>query len=115
MRKLRKEDLILITIGLIGAVLLWINIDPGGWVLYLSFLIFGVLRIAEYFKLGPYQRDKTQIMKMIFSSLMIITVLTHVIWGGQPLFGLLATLLLIYSIINLDPREEKNISESEVQ
>ncbi len=114
MTKLRKEDLILITIGLIGAVLLWIEIDRGGWVLYLSFLIFGILRVAEYFKLNPYQRNKTQVLKLVFSSLMIITVLTHVIWGGRPLFGLLATLLLIYYIINLEPREEKNISESEV-
>jgi hypothetical protein len=114
MTKLRKEDLILVTIGLIGAVLLWINIDPGGWVLYLAFLIFGILRIADFFRLGPYQRDRTQKLKMVFSSLMIITVLTHVIWGGQPLFGLLATLLLIYSIISLEPRGE-NISESEAQ
>jgi hypothetical protein len=112
--KLRKEDVILITIGLIGAVLLWIDIDSGGWVLYLSFFIFGILRIIDYFKLGPYQRSKTQVLKLVFSSLMIITVLTHVIWGGRPLFGLLATLLLIYSITNLEPREEKNISESEV-
>ncbi|MFZ5971869.1 MAG: hypothetical protein ACOYXA_09785 [Bacteroidota bacterium] len=114
MTKLRKEDLILITIGLIGSVLLWIEIDRGGWVLYLSFLIFGILRVAEYFKLNPYQRNKAQVLKLVFSSLMIITVLTHVIWGGRPLFGLLATLLLIYYIINLEPREEKNISESEV-
>jgi hypothetical protein len=115
MTKLRKEDLILITIGLIGAVVLWIDVDPGGWVLYFSFLLFGILRIAEYFKLGPYQRNKTQVLKLVFSSLMIITVLTHVIWGGQPLFGLLATLLLIYSIISLEPRESKNVSESEAQ
>jgi hypothetical protein len=112
--KLRKEDIVLITIGLIGAVVLWIDLDPGGWILYSSFLLFGVLRIIEYFKLNPYERNKTKILKMIFSILMIITVLTHVIWGGQPLFGLLATLLLVYSVTNLEPREEKNISESEV-
>jgi cytochrome c oxidase subunit IV len=114
MTKLKKEDLVLITIGLIGAVVLWIDVDPGGWVLYLSFFSFGVLRIIDYFKLGPYQRDKTQIIKLILSSLMIITVITHVIWGGRPLFGLLATLLLVYLITNLQEREEKNISESEV-
>lgn len=114
MTKFKKQDVILITIGLIGAVLLWIDIDSGGWMLYLSFFLFGVMRIVDYFKLGPYQRDKTQILKLVFSGLMIVTVLTHVIWGGRPLFGLLATLLLIYSITNLEPRPEKNISESEV-
>lgn len=114
MNKLKKEDVILITIGLIGAVLLWINIDPGGWVLYLSFLLFGCLRVIEYFKLSPYQRVRPQILKFIFSLLMIITVITHVIWGGRPLFGLLATLLLLYSIANVEPGKERNVTESEI-
>lgn len=113
MTKLRKEDLVLITIGLIGAVLLWIGVDSGGWVLYFSFFLFGVFRVVEFFKLNPYQRSRTQILKMVFSLLMIITVLTHILWGGQPLFGLLATLLLVYFVTNLEPREEKNIFESE--
>ena len=114
MNRLRKQDVILITIGLIGAVLLWINIDPGGWVLYLSFLLFGSLQVVEYFNLNPYQRQKPQILKFIFSLLMIITVITHVIWGGEPLFGLLATLLLLYSIANVEPRKERNVTESEI-
>jgi len=114
MNKLRKQDVILITIGLIGAVLLWINLDPGGWVLYLSFLLFGCFRVAEYFALSPYQRQKPQILKFVFSLLMIITVITHVIWGGEPLFGLLATLLLLYTIANVEPRKERNVTESEI-
>lgn len=114
MNKLSKQDVILITIGLIGAVLLWIDIDPGGWVLYLSFLLFGCFRVVEYFKLSPYQRLRPQILKFIFSLLMIITVITHVIWGGKPLFGLLATLLLLYSIANVEPRKERNVTESEI-
>lgn len=114
MKRLKTQDAILITIGLIGAVLLWINLDPGGWVLYLSFLIFGCLRVVEYFNLGPYQRNKPQIIRFVFSLLMIITVITHVIWGGEPLFGLLATLLLLYSIANVEPRKERNVTESEI-
>jgi hypothetical protein len=110
--QLTKQDFILITIGLIGAVLLWIDIDPGGWMLYLSFLIFGSLRVVEYFGLSPYQRTKPQILKFVFSLLMIITVITHVMWGGEPLFGLLATLLLLYSISNVEPRQ-RNVPESE--
>jgi hypothetical protein len=114
MNRLSKQEVVLITIGLIGSVLLWINIDPGGWVLYLSFLIFGALRVGEYFRLNPYQRSKPQILKFIFSLLMIITVITHVIWGGEPLFGLLATLLLLYMIANIQPDKERNVTESEV-
>jgi len=106
---IRKQDLIVIIIGLIGAVTMWIDVDPGGWTLYLAFLIFGALRISDFFSLNPYQRDKTQIVKFIFSLLMIITVVTHVIWGGQPLFGLLATLVLVYSITNMETRERKKI------
>ena len=109
---MRKQDLILITLGLIGAVVLWIDVDPGGWILYLSFLIFGIVRVSDFFSLNPYQRDKTQIIKFIFSALIIITVITHVIWGGQPLFGVLATMVLIYSITNMEaaslPEREGN-------
>ena len=111
--RLKTQDAILITVGLIGSVLLWIDVDPGGWVLYLSFLIFGSLRVVEYFGLSPYQRTRPQIQKFIFSLLMIITVITHVIWGGQPLFGLLATLLLLFMISNVEPYDSK-VPESEV-
>jgi len=104
---IKKQDLIAITIGLIGAVLLWIDIDPGGWMLYLAFLVFGSLRVSDFFSLNPYQRNRTQVVKFIFSLLMIITVITHVIWGGQPLFGLLATLVLVYSITNMETQEKK--------
>jgi hypothetical protein len=114
MKRFKTQDVILITIGLIGSVLLWIDIDSGGWVLYLSFLLFGCFRVIEYFNLSPYQRLRPQILKFIFSLLMIITVITHVIWGGEPLFGLLATLLLLYSIANVEPRKESNVTESEV-
>lgn len=114
MNKLRRQDWILITLGLIGAVLMWMDVDHGGWVLYLSFLVFGVLRVIDFFKMGPYQRTKFQIIKFIFSLVMIITVVTHVIWGGEPLFGLLATLLLFYFISNLEPGDQPNVSESEV-
>lgn len=105
---IKKQDLIAITVGLIGAVLLWIDIDPGGWMLYLAFLIFGALRVTDFFSLNPYQRDKTQVVKFIFSLLIIITVITHVIWGGQPLFGFLATLVLVYSITNMETQERKS-------
>lgn len=111
MKKIRKQDLILIFVGLIGSVLKWIDVDPGGWVLYLTFLSFGALRVVDFFGLNPYQRNKTQIIKFIFSLLMIITVITHVIWGGQPLFGLLATLLMLYYITNLEA-EENQVPES---
>src|ERR1044071_10238125 len=107
MYKLQKQDLITITVGLIGAVLLWIDIDPGGWMLYLAFLMFGTLRVTDFFSLNPYQRNKTQIVKFIFSALIIITVITHVIWGGQPLFGFLAALVLVYSITNMETQERK--------
>lgn len=107
MYKLQKTDLIAITVGLIGSVLLWIDIDPGGWMLYLAFLIFGVMRVSDFFSLNPYQRNKTRIVKFIFSLLMIITVITHVIWGGQPLFGVLAVLVLVYSITNMETQERK--------
>jgi hypothetical protein len=106
MTKLTKADLIIITIGLIGSVLLWIDVDPGGWMLYLAFLIFGALRVSDFFSLSPYQRNKTQVVKFIFSLLMIITVVTHIIWGGEPLFGLLATLVLVYSITNMQSSEK---------
>jgi hypothetical protein len=111
MNKLRKQDLILITIGLIGSVLLWIDLDPGGWMLYLSFLIFGILRVSDFFSLNPYQRSRTQIVKFIFSLLIIITVVTHIIWGGHPLFGLLAALVLVYSITNMEKVTADNKSE----
>jgi hypothetical protein len=111
--RLKTQDAILITVGLIGSVLLWMDVDRGGWVLYLSFLIFGSLRVVEYFGLSPYQRTRPQIQKFIFSLLMIITVITHVIWGGQPLFGLLATLLLLFMISSLEPYDSK-VPESEV-
>jgi hypothetical protein len=107
MARITKQDLIIITIGLIGSVVLWIDVDPGGWILYLAFLIFGALRVSDFFSLSPYQRNKTQVVKFIFSLLMIITVITHVIWGGEPLFGLLATLVLVYSITNMETRERK--------
>ncbi|HZY82120.1 MAG TPA: hypothetical protein VFE50_21495 [Cyclobacteriaceae bacterium] len=106
MTKLTKADLIIITIGLIGSVLLWIDVDPGGWMLYLAFLIYGALRVSDFFSLSPYQRNRTQIVKFIFSLLMIITVVTHIIWGGEPLFGLLATLVLCYYITNMETREK---------
>lgn len=75
--------------------------------LYLAFLIFGALRVSDFFSLSPYQRNKTQVVKFIFSLLMIITVVTHIIWGGEPLFGLLATLVLVYSITNMETRDRK--------
>jgi hypothetical protein len=109
MTKLTKQDLILVTIALIGAVLLWIDVDPGGWALYLAFSIFGVQRVIDFFSLNPYQRNKTQIMKFIFSLVMIIVVVTHVIWGGEPHIGLLATLVLVYSITNMETQERKEL------
>ncbi|MEI9922107.1 MAG: hypothetical protein WDO14_25415 [Bacteroidota bacterium] len=112
MYKIQKQDLIAITVGLIGSVLLWIDIDPGGWILYLAFLIFGTMRVSDFFSLNPYQRNRTQIVKFIFSLLMIITVVTHVIWGGQPLFGVLATLVLVYSITNMETQERKVTEEN---
>jgi hypothetical protein len=112
MKKLRKQDLILITIGLIGSVLLWIDLDPGGWMLYLSFLIFGILRVSDFFGLNPYQRNRTEVVKFIFSLLIIITVITHIIWGGHPLFGLLAALVLVYSITNMETVAADNKSEA---
>jgi hypothetical protein len=114
MTRLKKQDLILITIGLIGSVLLWIDVDPGAWVLYLSFLLFGCFRVAEFFRLSPYQRVKPQILKFVFSLFMIIVVITHVIWGGEPHVGLLATLLLLYSISSVEPGKERNVTESEI-
>lgn len=107
MANLRKQDWLLIALGLVGSVLLWIEVDPGGWMLYLAFLIFGSLRVSDFFSLNPYQRNKTQIVKFFFSLLMITIVITHVIWGGQPLFGLLATLVLVYSITNIEFRERE--------
>ena len=107
MENLRKSDLITIVIGLIGSVLLWIDIDPGGWMLYFAFLIFGTLRVSDFFSLNPYQRNKTQVVKFIFSLLIIITVVTHVIWAGQPLFGFLAALVLVYSITNMEAQDRK--------
>lgn len=106
---IKKSDLILASIGLVGAVLLWIDIDPGGWMLYLAFLIFGVLRVSDFFSLNPYQRNKTQIVKVVFSLLMIIIVITHLIWGGAPLFGFLATLVLVYSITNIETQGKKSL------
>jgi len=110
---IKKSDLISITIGLVGAVLLWIDIDPGGWMLYLAFLVYGSLRVSDFFSLNPYQRNRTQVVKFIFSLLMIITVITHVIWGGGPLFGLLATLVLVYSITNMESQERKLAKENQ--
>lgn len=113
MYKFKRQDWIVAVLGLIGAVLLWIDVDPGGWVLYFAFLVFGGVKVVEFFGLNPYQRTKVQILKFLFSLLMIITVITHMIWGGEPLFGLLATLLLCYLITNLEPRD-KSVTESEV-
>ena len=104
---IKKSDLVSITIGLIGAVLMWIDLDPGGWMLYLAFLVYGSLRVSDFFRLNPYQRNKTQVVKFIFSLLMIIIVITHVIWGGEPLFGFLATLVLVYSITNMETQGKK--------
>ena len=109
-RKLKPLEIICVLIGLVGAVLLWLMIDPGGWILYFSFLIMATHKVILYFGLNPYERNRTEITKVVLSTLMIICIVIHIIWGGKPLFGLLIALLLLQSITNLEP-QKKDIPE----
>jgi len=105
-RKLKPLEIICVLIGLVGTVLLWLMIDRGGWLLYFSFLIIATHKVILFFGLNPFERNRTEITKVILSSLMIMCIVTHIIWGGKPLFGLLIALLLLQSIMNLEPRKE---------
>jgi hypothetical protein len=106
----QKKDLVLMALGLIGVMLLWMNVDPGGWVLYTCFFLFGCLRVVDYFKLSPYERNRNQVLRLVFSAAMIITVITHLIWGGIPLYGLLAALLLLNLVMQFEPLKEEKTS-----
>lgn len=109
-RKLTTLEIICILIGLVGAILLWLMIDQGGWLLYLSFLIVATQKVILFFGLNPYERTRTEITKVMLSSIMIISIVIHIMWGGKPLFGLLIALLLLQSITNLEP-QKKDIPE----
>ncbi|HZX74122.1 MAG TPA: hypothetical protein VFE57_06870 [Cyclobacteriaceae bacterium] len=109
-RKLSPLEIICVLIGLVGVILLWLNIDRGGWILYFSFLIIATQKVTLYFGLNPYERNRTEITKVVLSALMIMCIVTHIIWAGKPLFGLLIALLLLQSITNLEP-QKKDIPE----
>lgn len=109
-RKLKPFEIVCILVGLLGTVLLWLMIDPGGWILYFSFLIFATQNILLFFGLNPYERTRTEITKVALYALLIMCIVTHIIWGGKPLFGLLIAILLLQSITNLEPHK-KDIPE----
>jgi hypothetical protein len=109
-RKLKPLEILCILIGLVGTVLLWLMIDPGGWILYFSFLILATQKVVLFFGLNPYERTRTEITKVALSSLMIMCIVTHIIWDGKPLYGLLIAILLLQSITNLEP-QKKDIPE----
>ena len=109
-RKLKTLEIICVLIGLVGVMLLWLMIDPGGWILYFSFLILATHKVILFFGLNPYERSKTEIAKVVLSSLMIMSIMIHIIWDGKPLFGLLIALLLLQSIANMEPHK-KDIPE----
>jgi hypothetical protein len=112
--KVKLADILLVTLGLIGAVLLWLHIDTKGIVLYLSFLLFGTCRVVDFFVLKHFERNNLkEILKLVTSLLTIVIAGSHILAGGKPLFGILSLMILLLAFSALEPQQ--NISESEIQ
>jgi hypothetical protein len=111
--KVKISDALLVLTGLVGAVLLWLHIDPKGTVLYLSFLFFGSGRIVDFFTLKRFERNNLkETLKMVTSLLIVIIAGSHLLAGGRPMFGILSLMVLMLAFATLEP--QKNI-ESEIQ
>lgn len=110
--KVKLSDALLILVGLIGAVLLWLHVDPKGFVLYLSFLFFGSSRVVEFFVLKRFERNNLkEILKLVTSILIVVIAGSHLLAGGKPLFGMLSLMVLMAAMATLEPQ---NV-ESEIQ
>lgn len=111
--KVKLLDAVLILSGLIGAVLLWLHLDPKGTMLYMSFLFFGSGRVIEFFNLNRFERNNLkEILKMVTSFLIIVIAGSHLLAGGKPLFGVLSLLVLMLAMATLEPQQD---TESGIQ
>jgi len=111
--KVKLSDALLILSGLIGAVLLWLHIDPRGTVLYLSFLFFGSSRVVEFFVLNRFERNNLkEVLKVVTSLLIVVIAGSHILAGGRPLFGILSLMVLMLAFATLEPQKD---IESEIQ
>jgi hypothetical protein len=112
--KVKLSDVVAVVVGLIGAVLLWLHIDPKGIVLYSGFLIFGSSRVVEFFILKRFERNNLkEILKLITCVLMVVISGSHLLAGGRPLFGMLSLIVLLVAFSQLEP--QKNFSEPETE
>ncbi len=99
--KVKLSDALLVLVGLIGAVLLWLHLDPKGTVLYLSFLFFGSSRVIEFFILNRFERNNLkEVLKLVTSVLVVIIAGSHLLAGGRPMFGILS-LMVLFGILSL--------------
>jgi hypothetical protein len=110
--KVKISDLIAVVVGLIGAVLLWLHIDPKGAVLYSGFIIFGSSRVVEFFILNRFERNNLkEVLKLVTCLLMVVISGSHLLAGGKPLFGMLSLMVLLVAFSTLEP--QNNLTEPE--
>jgi len=108
-KRFKIQDVVLITAGLVGAVLLWIELDSKGILLYLSFLFFGVTRSIQYFNLNYYERNAKEILKLISCMLISVISISHLIVGDEPLIILISVMLLLSSLNYLEPISDSGV------
>lgn len=109
--KVKLADLLMVVMGLIGAVLIWLHIDPKGTLLYLSFLFFGSSRVIEFFNYKHFERNNLkEILKLVTSLLINIIAGSHLIAGGKPLFGMLSLIVLLLAFSALEPQPDTSES-----
>lgn len=113
-KRFKFKDVALILTGLVGAVLLWIDLDSQGIILYLSFLFFGVTRSISYFQLNYYERTMKEVLKLISCMLISVISVSHLLVGDEPLVILISVMLLLSSLTYLEPIGQ-DISESGFQ
>lgn len=113
-KRFKFNDVALILIGLVGVVLLWINLDAQGIILYISFLFFGITRSVSYFKLDYYERNMKEILKLISCMLISVISVSHLLVGDEPLIILISVMLLLSSLFYLEPIGQ-DVSESGIQ
>lgn len=114
--KLKWIDGVALFVGLIGAVLLWLKLDPNGIGLYLGFGVFGVSRIHEFFRLNRYEqfnlKELLKLLKLFTCVLMIVIAASHMLAGNKPMLGTLLLVVLLWAFTALEPKQD--ISESEI-
>ncbi len=102
--QVKLSDLLMVVAGLIGAVLIWLHIDPRGTLLYLSFLFFGSSRVIEFFSSNHFERNNLkEALKLVTSVLITIISGSHLIIGGKPMFGVLSLIILLLAFSALEP------------